>query len=90
MISKPVANPFVLNNAWRNGTMVYKAITATRLNIPNWFTESFRRCDKPKCRGSKIVVASGQTFRQIPAATTNNNGATGINIFQNNKTPMEG
>ena len=32
----------------------------------------------------------GQTFLQIPVARTNNAGATGIKIFQNNKTPSDG
>jgi len=35
-------------------------------------------------------VAKGQTFRHTPVPITNNAGATGIKIFQNNKTPRDG
>lgn len=35
-------------------------------------------------------MASGHTLRHTPTATTNKKGAMGINIFQNNNTPIGG
>jgi len=35
-------------------------------------------------------VANGQTFLQMPTATTNKRGAIGIKIFQKSKMPMAG
>jgi putative alpha-1,2-mannosidase len=37
-----------------------------------------------------MVVARGHTFLHIPGPTTNNTGAIGISIFQNNNIPVEG
>ena len=86
----PVATPLLLNTAWRNGTITYKAITPTRLSFPNCVIDNRFRLDSPKCRGSKIVVANGQMLRHSPVATTSNAGATGIKISQNNTIPKEG
>lgn len=70
--------------------MAYKAITATKLSLPNCVAESFFLFENPKWRGNKLVVAKGQTFRQTPVPTTSNAGATGIRMFQNNKSPIDG
>ena len=90
IINIAVANPFVLNTAWRNGTITYKAITAINPSFPICDTDTLFLFDNPKWRGNKKVVAKGQTFRHTPVATTNNAGATGIKIFQNNSTPIGG
>ena len=39
---------------------------------------------------SRFVVASGQTLRQTPHATTSKAGATGINTFHKTNKPMCG
>src|ERR1035438_8983726 len=85
-----VALPFVLNPACLKGTIAYKAITAIKLSFPNCVADSLFLFDNPKWRGNKFVVAKGQTFRHTPVPITNNAGATGIKIFQNNKTPRDG
>jgi hypothetical protein len=90
IISKAVAIPFVLNMACRRGTMAYNAIMAIKLNTPDCRADSFFPFDIPKCLGSKLVVARGQIFRHKPVHTTNNAGATGIKMFQNNNIPTGG
>ena len=90
IISEAVAKPFLLKMAWRNGIMMNNARMPIRLKTPNCWAVNFFRFDKPQCLGNKLVVASGHTFLQTPTATTNNKGATGINMFQNTNSPSEG
>jgi hypothetical protein len=90
IIKRPVAIPFLLNTACRNGTMAKSNMTARKLRMPDCFGLSIFFFDIPRCLGSKIVVANGQIFLHIPSPTTNNAGAMGIKIFQNNMIPNEG
>jgi hypothetical protein len=85
-----VAIPLVLKMACLNGTTVYKIIMAISCNQTCTEAGIFFFAERLKCLGSNVVVASGQTFLHNPVATTNNAGATGIKIFQNTNSPIEG
>ncbi len=71
MIIIPVAMPLLLNTACRKGTITNKATTAIKLSLPNCVAVNFFLFDNPNCLGNKLVVAIGQSFLQIPTATTN-------------------
>lgn len=90
MMRIPVAGPLLLNTACLNGTRVKSAATAIRFSLPNCVGVNFFRLENSKCRGNKLVVARGQTFRHTPTARTKSAGATGINIFQKSNKPNEG
>lgn len=90
VISIAVAIPLLLNKACLKGTMAYKSITDTRLSCASRFADNIFLREMPSFLGSNVVVASGQIFLHNPTATTISAGATGINMFQNNKRPVDG
>lgn len=85
-----VANPSVLNIAWRSGTKKKRTTTLISCSFACSETGIFFFNDKLKCLGISCVVARGQIFLHKPVAKTNNAGATGINMFQKSNKPSVG
>ncbi|MBL0132722.1 MAG: hypothetical protein IPP79_01250 [Chitinophagaceae bacterium] len=75
-----VANPSVLNIAWRSGTKRKELLHLEVAVLPVVKQASFFN-DKLKCLGISCAVR-GDKYFSMRQLQTNNAGATGINMFQ--------